>query len=293
MVVGRTAARLAALALLVGSVGVMSPAAAQERYTDPQGRFLDTSHTELGATGCSVTITLRNNSGWIYPTSVEIDGVHSYGPTVDNRTDTDGNGTLDLNGPIQDRSVTRTLTYTDGVERTIRYRVQAGSENNLYLGHDVGEWTTFTFPALTLRERVERGCIAQAVEPQANSTDEQETFIDCDSESRITRTERTTTTSVYDPDTNTWSPGPPVITYHDVVAEPATADELEAAACPATGAGGGTNTGGGTSGQLPDVGAPSPWAAPAGLLMLVAGMLMVALGRLVPANASGPRHRAG
>lgn len=103
----------------------------------PNQLFL--SHTEPVCAengGVSLTITLRNVSPWIYPTSVEIDGVHSYGPTVDNRT----NG--GLNGPQKDQSATRTITFAeDSGSHTVRYRIQAGSENQLYIGKPVGEWT--------------------------------------------------------------------------------------------------------------------------------------------------------
>lgn len=102
----------------------------------PGDNFLESSHT----VSCgSATITLRNVSPWIYPMSVEIDGVHSYGPVVDNRTDGK------LNGPQKDRSVTRTITFPeDSGVHTVRYRVQAGSEDELYKNLPVGEWTEFT-----------------------------------------------------------------------------------------------------------------------------------------------------
>jgi|GEM_PF-4466811 len=102
--------------------------------------LLETSHT----LSCGkVEITLRNVSPWIYPVTVTIDGVQSYGPTVDNRTDTDNNGTLDLNGPQQDRSATRTITFPeDSGTHTVTYVVNAGSENQLYVGQPVGTPTT-------------------------------------------------------------------------------------------------------------------------------------------------------
>lgn len=103
---------------------------------EPGPNFLETSHTVQ----CGVaTITLRNVSPWIYPVSVEIDGVHSYGPVVDNRTD-GGFG-----GPQKDQSATRTITFDeDSGLHTVRYRVQAGSESDLYQGKPVGQWTEFT-----------------------------------------------------------------------------------------------------------------------------------------------------
>lgn len=110
------------------------PAMAQE-----QPNFIETSHT----VACGqVQITLRNVSPWIYPVSVEIDGVHSYGPTVDNRTDSNGDGRVDLSGPQQDRSSTRTITFAEdtGVH-TVRYRVAAGTESDLYRNLPVGQWT--------------------------------------------------------------------------------------------------------------------------------------------------------
>lgn len=98
--------------------------------------FIETSHVQYCG---GVDITLRNVSPWIYPTSVEIDGVHSYGPTVDNRT----NGTL--TGPVQDQSRTRSITFEeDSGTHEVRYRVQAGTEKDLYVGLPVNEWTTVT-----------------------------------------------------------------------------------------------------------------------------------------------------
>lgn len=99
-------------------------------------RYLATSFTKQCG---SATITLRNVSPWIYPVSTEIDGVASYGPTVDNRT----NG--GLSGPVKDQSVTRTISFPEDTgDHTVRYRVAAGSESDLYKGLPVGEWTTFT-----------------------------------------------------------------------------------------------------------------------------------------------------
>lgn len=96
--------------------------------------FLELGHVELCG---QVTITLRNVSPWIYPTSVEIDGVHSYGPTVDNRT----NGAL--NGPVKDQSASRTISFAEDTgTHEVRYRVQAGTERDLYQGKPVGEWVT-------------------------------------------------------------------------------------------------------------------------------------------------------
>jgi LPXTG-motif cell wall-anchored protein len=102
---------------------------------------LSSSHTQQCG---SVTISLTNTSPWIYPMSVEISrdggatwGEHSYGPTVDNRTDGG------LSGPQQTATRSRTLDFDEDEDVThIRYRVQAGSENSLYVGLPVGEWTT-------------------------------------------------------------------------------------------------------------------------------------------------------
>lgn len=104
--------------------------------------FLSSSHTTVCG---SVTITLRNVSAWIYPMSVEISrdggatwGEHSYGPTVDNRTDGG------VRGPIKDATTSRTMTFSEDENDgsvLVRYRVQAGTERDLYVGHPVGEWT--------------------------------------------------------------------------------------------------------------------------------------------------------
>lgn len=108
--------------------------------------LLESSHT-VGPECGIATITLRNVSPWIYPMSVEIkkgDGewVHSYGPVVDNRTGGE------LSGPQKDETRTRTLTFNPGSgTHTVRYRVQAGSEKDLYVGLPVGEWTYFTVTA--------------------------------------------------------------------------------------------------------------------------------------------------
>ncbi|WP_162891290.1 hypothetical protein [Aeromicrobium sp. A1-2] len=286
------------MALAVVLLGV-SPASAQDRYTDEQGRFIETSHTELGDTGCSVTITLRNNSEWIYPTSVYIDGTLSYGPTVDNRAVV--NGARVLGGPIQDVSLTRTLTFTDGNARSIRYVVEAGTERDLYknqatnVPRSVGESTTFTFPALTLRERVERGCVTTAVEPEPTSTEEAVSEVDCQAEARVLRTQRTTTSSLYDADTNTWSPGPPIVTFHDEHLEPLSEDELVLENCITSGAGGDSDDDNDTSQSeasrdLPDTGAPG-----SGPLILGVGLIGLGGAFLVMAQAMRrqvPMHRA-
>ena len=102
----------------------------------PGDNFLESSHT---VTCGSATITLRNVSPWIYPMTVQIDGVTSYGPVVDNRTDGG------LSGPQKDQTRTRTINFAEDTgTHTVRYRVEAGSENKLYKGLPVGEWTEFT-----------------------------------------------------------------------------------------------------------------------------------------------------
>lgn len=96
--------------------------------------FVTTSHV-VSADKTTISITLESFNPWIYPTSVEVNGVHSYGPTVDNRT----GGTL--SGPPKLGSATRTITFECGTENVVRYRVDAGSERDLYVGLPVGEWT--------------------------------------------------------------------------------------------------------------------------------------------------------
>lgn len=135
-----------------GALAVVSPAQA----AGPN--FLETSNTvECG----KATITLRNVSPWIYPVSVIIDGphvdgftspTHSFGPTVDNRAIV--NGVRVLNGPQQDVSATRTITFPeDSGTHTVSYRVAAGTENSLYRNKPVGEWTDLT---------VETDCLGDA-----------------------------------------------------------------------------------------------------------------------------------
>ena len=60
---------------VVAIVGIVSaPTAVQAA---PGDNFLESSHT----VSCGkATVTLRNVSPWIYPMSVEINGVASYGP---------------------------------------------------------------------------------------------------------------------------------------------------------------------------------------------------------------------
>lgn len=114
---------------------------------------------------CGVaTITLRNVSPWTYPVTVKVDGVSSYGPVVDNRT----NGKLD--GPQKDRSATRTITFAEdtGVH-TVEYRVEAGSENQLYKGLAVGEWTTLTVQSDCLPPVVVPVC--ETVKPDWHNAD--------------------------------------------------------------------------------------------------------------------------
>jgi hypothetical protein len=102
-----------------------------EDTTEEPQYYLQTSHVvECGL----AKITLRNVSPWIYPVTVEVDGVASYGPTVDNRGDAP-----------DDQTATREITFPeDSGQHTVRYRVAAGSESDLYNGLAVGEWTEFT-----------------------------------------------------------------------------------------------------------------------------------------------------
>lgn len=157
---------------------------------------LETSHTVGCVDGvATVTITLRNVSPWIYPVSVEIDGVHSYGPTVDNRT----NGTL--SGPQQDQSRTRTITFAeDSGDHTVRYRVDAGSENSLYRGLPVGEWTEIT---------VNTDCqVNVPPAPEVETDFKFESTTDCESRTVSTQEfERYTLEPVYDEESNRWTQG--------------------------------------------------------------------------------------
>lgn len=110
--------------------------------------FIETSHVQYCG---GVDVTLHSVNPWIYPTSVVIDGVHSYGPTVDNRT----GGTL--SGPQKDATKTRTITFPeDSGTHTVSYRVDAGSENTLYVGLPVGTWTDLV---------IETNCAADVVIP--------------------------------------------------------------------------------------------------------------------------------
>lgn len=175
---------------------------------------ITTSHTVGCVDGvATVTITLRNVSPWIYPTSVEIDGVHSYGPTVDNRTD----GGLD--GPQKDQSKTRTITFAeDSGDHTVRYRVQAGSENSLYLGKSVGEWTEFT---------VDSDCKVNVPDaPDVETTTKSVDTTDCEAHTVSTQEfERHTLEPVYNEESNTWTQGD--WTEWAAVGEPVVRDATE------------------------------------------------------------------
>lgn len=150
----------------------------------PTPNSITTSHVQYCG---AVDITLRNVSPWIYPVSVVIDGVHSYGPTVDNRTDTNGDGKLDLNGPQKDASKTRTITFPeDSGIHTVSYRVDAGSENKLYKGLPVGEWTELT---------IDSDCIPPQPEDLVVPTEWVDGEYECGDET-VTQT-RTVTTSPY------------------------------------------------------------------------------------------------
>lgn len=117
-------------AVTVGDCAEEPPA--EEPEVVPNALYLSHSVT------CGrVEITLRNVSPWIYPVSVKIDGVHSYGPTVDNRTGGK------LNGPQKDQSATRVIEFAeDSGTHTVEYRIDAGSERDLYVGTPLNEWTT-------------------------------------------------------------------------------------------------------------------------------------------------------
>lgn len=100
----------------------------------------------------SVTVTLRNVSPWIYPVTFVVDGgAPQYGATVDNRT----NGKLD--GPQKDQSNSKTFTFDeDSGTHTVAYRIDAGSEKNLYVGTPLNEWTTV---------EVDTDCVPNVVPP--------------------------------------------------------------------------------------------------------------------------------
>lgn len=135
--------RTRGLTALVAAVGLAAAMlTATSTTASAATNFLETSHVQ----SCGkVDLTLRNVSPWVYPLSVEIDGVHSYGPVVDNRTDTDGDGSPNLNGPQKDVSATRTVSFPeDSGTHTVRYRVQAGTEDDLYRNLPVGTWTELT-----------------------------------------------------------------------------------------------------------------------------------------------------
>lgn len=115
------------------------PNCAAPENNDPPAVIPNSITTSHVLTCGAVDITLRNVSPWVYPVTVEVDGVLSYGPTVDNRT----NGRFD--GPQKDVSKTRTISFAEDTgTHTVRYRVNAGSERDLYVGLPVGEWTTVT-----------------------------------------------------------------------------------------------------------------------------------------------------
>ncbi len=103
----------------------------------PGPNYIETSYTASCGT---TTITLHNVSPWIYPVSVWIDGVHSYGPTVDNRTNPPR-----LDGPQKDATKSRTITFLeDSGVHTVSFVVNAGSENDLYMNLPVGTMTTYS-----------------------------------------------------------------------------------------------------------------------------------------------------
>lgn len=103
---------------------------------DPDCYKVETSNE---VTCGQITLTLRNVSPWIYPLTVDVDGTQSYGPVVDNRTGGK------LNGPAKDTTATRVITFPeDSGVHTVKYRVDAGTEDSLYKSLPVGEWTTLT-----------------------------------------------------------------------------------------------------------------------------------------------------
>ena len=115
--------------------------------------YIETSHT----VGCATaSVTLHNHSPWVYPVSVVVDGgTSTYGPVVNN-----------LGAASNDQSGTKNWTFSeDSGTHTIKYRVDAGTESDLYNGLPVGEWTEFT---------VETDCEANPipVEPAVATHDE-------------------------------------------------------------------------------------------------------------------------
>lgn len=153
--------------------------------------FIESSHVQ----SCrSVDITLHNVSPWIYPMSVETDGVHTYGPTVDNRTDMNGDGDvtdpIDLSGPQKDQIRTRTITFPeDSGTHTVRYRVQAGTEDDLYKNLPVGTWTELTIetdcanaaPTVSIASPVNGATyyVGQAVTADYSCADTDSTVLTC------------------------------------------------------------------------------------------------------------------
>lgn len=172
---------------------------------------IETWHTE---TCGSAEIFLRNVSPWIYPVSVEVDGVHSYGPTVDNRTDGK------LNGPQKDVTKSKIFTFPeDSGTHTIRYRVDAGSENQLYKNKPVGEWTEFT---------VESDCIPPQPEDLVTYTDWVDGTYQCgDKTVTQTRTKSVTTYTLVDKE---WVASEPEITEETQIRN-LTQQELDAMNC--------------------------------------------------------------
>lgn len=121
---------------LTGSLA--GPLSGEQCYVPPIIKpYIETSHE---VTCGSVTVTLHNVSAWIYPVSFVVDGgTMQYGATVDNRTEGG------MSGPAKDASNSKTFTFAeDSGVHTVAYRVQAGSESDLYKNKPVGEWTPVT-----------------------------------------------------------------------------------------------------------------------------------------------------
>jgi hypothetical protein len=181
------------LVALAGTIGmVVATLAATTTTASAAPHFLESSHLQ----SCGkVDITLRNVSPWIYPMSVEIDGVHSYGPTVDNRTDMNGDGDvndiIDLSGPQKDQTRTRTITFPEDTgTHTVRYRVQAGTEDDLFKNLPVGTWTELTIetdcanaaPTASIASPVNGATyyVGQSVTADYSCADTDSTVVSCD-----------------------------------------------------------------------------------------------------------------
>ena len=231
--------KLIAVFAAVAVSGGLALATAAPASATTDAPSISTSHSQ----SCGkVTITLRNQSPWIYPVSVEIDGVHSYGPTVDNRGE----------GP-DDQTETREITFPeDSGVHTVKYRVDAGTEADLYLGKAVGGWKELTvqtdcvqlycpdFQVITFSDEVPWGAVTPATEAECPSPtqaphDDQrliEFEVDCDA-GVTARYEVWTTSYTFDRVAKVFVASEPVLKDSWTVEREATAEEI-AENCPDT-----------------------------------------------------------